>query len=141
MYENILIPTDESKSSEAAIEHGLSLAEAFGSTVHSLYVIETKASYILTVSLSDEDMDEYQEHGEELVTEVVKQADARGLDGVGVVKSGRVAEEIVEYAEKNDIDGIVMGAGGRSAVDMYLMGSTAEKVVRTSDVPVTVVRP
>lgn len=141
MYENILIPTDESNSSEAAIDHGLNMADAFGSTVHSLYVIETKASYILTVSLSDEDMDEYQEHGEELVTEVVKQADARGLDGVGVVKSGRVAEEIVEYAENNDIDGIVMGAGGRSAVDKYLMGSTAEKVVRTSDVPVTVVRP
>jgi len=141
VYDNILIPTDGSNSAEAAVEHGIAMAKKFGSTVHALYVIETRAHYILTVSINDDVMEEYEEYGEGLVTDVVERANKEGLDGVGIVKAGSIAEEIVEYARRNDIEGIVMGAEGRSAVDKYLVGSTAEKVIRTADIPVTVVRP
>jgi len=137
MYDNILVPTDGSEKSEAAVEHALSLAEAYDAKVHALYVVETKATYILTVGLSDEDMEEYEKYGEEMVTDVVERASERGLEGQGAIKRGKVSEEIVEYAKENDIDGIVMGRQGRGAVEKYL-GSTAEKVVRMTKIPVTV---
>lgn len=137
MYDNILVPTDGSEKSEAAVEHALSLAEAYDAKVHALYVVETKATYILTVGLSDEDMEEYEKYGEETVTDVVERASERGLEGQGAIKRGKVSGEIVEYAKENDIDGIVMGRQGRGAVEKYL-GSTAEKVVRMTEIPVTV---
>jgi len=141
MHESVLIATDGSEDVERAVNYGIDLAEAFDAEVHVLYVVETKATYILTVGLSEEDMKEYEEYGEEVVSEVVEQAADRGLEGKGTVRKGRVADEIVEYAEDNDIGTIIMGQQGRGAtVDRYL-GSTAEKVMRTTDIPVTAIGP
>ena len=142
MIDAILIPTDGSDRAEGAVEYGIDMAKKYGATVHALYVIETKAHYIYTVAGHDpEEMEEYEAYGREIVEKVVDAAVAEGLDGVGAVKKGRVAEEIVEYADDNAIDTIVMGAQGRSGIDKYLIGSTTEKVVRTASVPVTTVRP
>ncbi len=140
MYDNVLIATDGSKKSEPSVDHGLDLAEAFGAHVHGLYVVETEATYILTVGLGDDQMEEYEEYGEETVSDVAERAAERGLDATGVVKTGRIAAKIVEYAEDNDMDLIVMGKQGRGAIEKYL-GSTAEKVARMSDIPVTIVGP
>jgi len=141
MHESVLIATDGSEDVERAVNYGIDLAEAFDAEVHVLYVVETKATYILTVGLSDEDMAEYEEYGEGVVSEVVERAVDRGLEGKGTVRKGRVADEIVEYAEDNDIGTIIMGQQGRGAtVDRYL-GSTAEKVMRMTDIPVTAIGP
>lgn len=140
MYDNVLIATDGSKKSEASVAHGLDIAEAFDARVHGLYVVETEATYILTVGLGDDQMEEYKQYGEETVSSVADQAAERGLDATGVVRTGRIAAEIVAYAEDNDVDLIVMGKQGRGAIEKYL-GSTAEKVARMSEVPVTIVGP
>lgn len=139
MYNNILVPTDGSESAEGAVEHAVGLAKAFDATLHVLVVVETKAQYILTLDLGDE-LEEWQEWAEDLASEVSDQAAAEGVSSRAVVRRGNVAEEIVDYADENEIDNIVMGAEGLSAVDKYLVGSTAEKVVRTSTVPVTTIR-
>ena len=55
------------------------------------------------------------------------------------MKSGSVHEEIADYAEDEDIDVIVMGTAYRGKMGA-LFGGEAEKVVRTSTVPVTTVR-
>ena len=74
------------------------------------------------------------------MNEIVEAAEEEGIDGVGAIATGSIAEEIIDYATEQGVDGIVMGALGRSGVNRYLLGSTTEKVVRTADVPVTVVR-
>lgn len=140
MYDNILIATDGSEKSDASVSHGLDLAEAFDAHVHALYVIETEATYILTVGLGEEEMTEYKEYGEETVSDVANRAAERGLDATGVVRTGSVAPEIVDTAEEIDADLIVVGKQGRGAIEKYL-GSTAEKVARMSDIPVTIVGP
>jgi len=141
MHERVLIATDGSEEAERAVEYGINLAEAFDAEVHALYVVETGATYILTVGLSDEDLKEYEEYGESVVTEVVEKVAGRGLDGTGIVRTGRVSEEITEYAEENDVGSIVIGQVGRGAtIDKYI-GSTAEKVMRMTDIPVTAIGP
>jgi nucleotide-binding universal stress UspA family protein len=114
------------------------VGEAFESHIHAQYVVETEATYILSVGLGDDQLSEYREYGEETVSAVADRAAARGLDATGVVSTGAIAEEIVEYAEGNDIDLIVTGRQGRGAIEKYL-GSTAEKVARMADTPVTIV--
>ncbi|MDJ1434685.1 universal stress protein [Halostagnicola sp. A-GB9-2] len=138
MYDNVLIATDGSDKAEGCVDHGLDIAEAMDAKVHALYVVETKASYILTVGLSDEELESYREYGEDAVTEVIESASVRDLGGEGVVRTGRPSEEIVDYAEGNDIDAIIMGKQGHGAIERHL-GSTAEKVMRMAETPVTVV--
>ncbi|WP_418282952.1 universal stress protein [Halorubrum sp. DTA98] len=138
MYDNVLIATDGSDAAGGCEDYGLDLAEAMDAEVHALYVVETEATYILTVNLSDGEMDEYKEYGTEVVTDVVERAAERGLDGTGAVKTGRPAEEIVDYAADNAIDAIVIGKQGHGAIDKHL-GGTAEKVMWMSEIPVTVI--
>ncbi|WP_089385159.1 universal stress protein [Halorubrum vacuolatum] len=140
MYNKILVAVDGSSISDAAVEHTLDLAELTGAEVHALYVVETKASYIITVDLTDEELDEYNQYGEELVTEVVKKATERGISKAkGAVKRGKAGPEIVEYADEKGIDAIVIGKQGHGAINK-LVGSTADKVLQLSDIPVTIVR-
>lgn len=138
MYDNVLIATDGSDEAEGCIEHGLDVAEAVGARVHVLYVVETKANYILTVGLTDDELRSYREYGEEVVSEVVDRVSERSLSGEGAIRTGRPAEEIVDYAAENDADLVVMGKQGHGAVERHL-GSTSEKVIRMIDAPVTVV--
>jgi len=53
---------------------------------------------------------------------------------------GTPGREIVEYAETHNVDRIVLGSHGRGAVEKLVLGSVAERVIRESPVPVTVVR-
>ncbi len=138
MYDKILIAADGSEASEACVAYGLDVAEATDATVHALYVVETRATYILTVGLSDEDLDEYKRYGTEIVTDIADRAADRGLDAEGAVKTGRPDEEIVEYADDRDVDLIVIGKQGHGALDRHL-GGTAESVMRLAETPVTVV--
>ena len=44
MYDNILVPTDGSDTSEVAIDHAIDLALKYGATVHALYVVDVDAT-------------------------------------------------------------------------------------------------
>jgi nucleotide-binding universal stress UspA family protein len=57
-----------------------------------------------------------------------------------VITAGAPAQAIVDYAAKNDIDLIVVGTHGRGVVAHLLVGSVAERVVRTARCPVLTVR-
>ena len=52
-----------------------------------------------------------------------------------------VAEKIIEYIEDQKIDLVIMGTHGRKGMDKIIFGSVAERVVKTSPVPVMVVNP
>ena len=54
---------------------------------------------------------------------------------------GRAYAEIVRYANEQRIEMIVMGTHGRSGLSHLLLGSVAERVVRTAGCPVLTVRP
>lgn len=138
MMDRILVPTDGSEGAEQAENYALDLAELTGAEVHALYVIETRATYILTIDLDSDEMEAYEEFGEKTVTKVANRAAERGLSGVGATRKGKIAPEIVDYAKEKNIDHIVMGRRGQGAIGKYV-GSTAEKVIRMSDRPVTVV--
>jgi len=141
MYDSILIPFDGSDEAERGAEHGIDLAATCGATVHALYVIDLPGAP-RTVYLRDDEeemRERYREYGEEVTGDVCEMADAEGLDCVTALRSGSPGEEIVDYASSEGIDAIVLGSAYRGKWGA-LLGSTAEKVVRTADVPVVTVR-
>ena len=58
-----------------------------------------------------------------------------------VLRHGTPYAEILKYARELDIDLIVLGTEGRTGLRHALLGSVAEKIVRTSNCPVLTVRP
>lgn len=141
MYDRILIPADGSKEANKGVEHGIELAAAVGATVHALYVIDLPgAPRALSLRDDEESMRaEYKEYGEEVTSAVCKQAAAVGVDCETAVKTGTPSEEIVEYAEEEGMDAIVLGSAYQGKF-RALLGGTADRVVRTSTVPVITTR-
>ncbi|MDP2766255.1 MAG: universal stress protein, partial [Candidatus Methanoperedens sp.] len=80
------------------------------------------------------------QEGDEATKYVADRASAEGIEVERNTIEGHPADEIIKYAEKNSISLIIMGTLGKSGLDRFLLGSVAEKVVRTSKIPVLVVR-
>jgi nucleotide-binding universal stress UspA family protein len=56
-----------------------------------------------------------------------------------MIKEGKPSDEILKTIEEENIDQVIMGKSGRHGLDKFVMGSTADKVVRTAKVPVNVI--
>ncbi|GAB3327424.1 universal stress protein [Haloplanus salinarum] len=141
MYETILIPFDGSDEARKGAEHGIELAATCGATVHALYVVDLPGAPRTVYLRDDEDemRERYREYGEEVTTEVCEMASETGLDCVTVIRTGSPGEEIVDYAKDEGVSAVVLGTAYRGRF-RALLGSTAEKVVRTAEVPVVTVR-
>jgi nucleotide-binding universal stress UspA family protein len=140
MYDNILIPTDGSEQAANAVEEGIRLADELGATVHALYVVDKFEAKIVPITGEQErKREEYMEYGERVVDEVAELASEAGIERVTAVETGVDHKTIVNYVEENDIDMVVIGSRGLGSVEEMILGSTADKVVRLVDKPVTVV--
>ncbi len=137
-YENILIPTDGSTGAAHAAEHGLSLAASLDATVHVLSVVDdTSLGLDVRSTMSGQDREQAATDASE---EVVSEAEAYGGENtVQHIEHGTPIEAILDTIESNDIDAVVMGTTGRRGTDRILLGSVAEKAVRSVPVPVITV--
>lgn len=137
MYEAILFPTDGSAGAGKAFEHALALAEDQEATLHILHVIDVVAP---AASLHEMIAERMIETGTELVDSIAESTSDRGVDVETVVREGDPAETIVDYAANAGIDLIVMPTHGRPELSKSILGSVTDKVIRTGDVPVTVIK-
>lgn len=137
MYDTILIPYDGSDESRKGAEHGIQLAAALGTSVHALYVIDLPGAPRALALRDDEEelRQEYREYGEEVLGEISEIAAEHGVECSTSIRTGAPSEEIVDCAEENGLDAIVMGSAYQGKM-RSLLGSTTDKVVRTSTVPV-----
>lgn len=140
MYDRILVPTDGSDGVERAIDEAVGLATAVGATIHALYVVDQRGYSTLpdTKWLTIEEALEHE--GEAAVATVAERAADAGVDAETTVADGIPHRTILEYAADHDVDVIVMGTHGRSGLEHFLIGSVTEKVIRSADIPVLVVR-
>lgn len=139
----ILVATDFSDASEAAVRYGRALAEAFGAALDVLHVMEdpfifapTSEGYLPPPHY----FDELEKAARDRLEQVIPPADRPKLKAKLAIKKGSPFVEIVRYAKDADIDLVVMGTHGRGPIAHMLMGSVAEKVVRKAPCPVLTVR-
>ena len=147
MYETILVPTDGSDIANTAVDHALDLADRYDATVHALYVIDLDA---VDLGLGSEQVDrlrqgrleempELENRARSATETVAERATERGIEVVEAVAGGRPHRKITSYADDHDVDLIVMGSAGRSGVRRALLGSVAERTLRSTKRPVLVV--
>lgn len=138
MFETIVIATDGSESVRRAVDTGLDIASRFDATVHCLYVVdENNADSNKPPSDSDNDQMTLYKHGEKAVNTVAGQANH---EVITAIKHGNPSRVIEAYARDIDADIIAMGTRGRHGENRFLIGSVAEKLVRTAPLPVLTVR-
>jgi len=137
MYETILVPTDGSSQSDAALDHAAALAHHHDATIHILYVADTNRDSL--TAQGGEVVDALELEGDRITSEAVERVEP-GVDVVDTVEAGDPVETILDYATSVGADLVVMGTHGRRGLDRYLLGSTTERVVRLSSIPVLTVR-
>jgi nucleotide-binding universal stress UspA family protein len=141
----ILVATDFSEPSDAALAYGRELARTFGASLTVLHIVDnilTRAYGVEGVVLSDRDLQrEIETSAQRQMDALLFDEDRRTLGAVGLVMtSNSPSAAIVTYAHDASVDLIVMGTHGRGAIAQLLMGSVAERVVRTAPCPVLTVR-
>jgi len=140
---NILVATDFSEPSGVAMAYGRDLARSYNARLHVLHVVEdVMMRYSSEIGFAvPEAQDELNAAARRELEATITDDDRRTLNPVTLVETGvNIAEVIVRYATEKDIDLIVTGTHGRGIVKHFLMGSVAERVVRTAPCPVLTVR-
>ena len=139
----ILVPTDFSTASDAALDFAKSIARTFNASLHLLHVFEDP---VVTVGFTEAYAPLPPTTRVALVDDARRQLANRlsaeereRFDATTEVVSGASAMAIVEYAQDHAIDLIVMGTHGRTGVAHLLIGSVAERVVRLAPCPVLTV--
>jgi len=136
-YESVLVPTDGSDGAMRAARHGVVLADALDATLHALSVIDEGS---LGPDVRSAISDSAGERAADDAVEAVASAGAeRGLAVEGHVERGSPHEEILRSVDDLGIDAVVVGTTGRRGIDRVLLGSVAERVVRSTPVPVITV--
>ena len=142
---NVLVATDFSEPSDAALMYGREIATRFGATLHVLHVAQNV--YISTfgaenyAALAPDLQQQIEDDARRQVNELVVDSDKSGPPTIpAILTSSSPASAIVDYAKDHEIDVIVMGTHGRGALAHLVMGSVAERVVRLAPCPVLTVR-
>lgn len=138
----ILVPTDFSECSDAAVTYGRALASAFGSELHLLHIVHDPytqpwAAEAFPASLGDL-LDQWQAQAQTRMKECVPEEERAHVVVTSVIGSPFL--EILRYAQEQAIDLIIIGTHGRGPLGHMLLGSVAEKVVRKAPCPVLTVR-
>lgn len=139
MYKSILVPTDGSAGTERIIDRASELAALGDATVHFVYVVDSSSFLSSPMENSWEGVETVLcEEGEKVLQDAERRCTADTIETE--ILEGAPSREIVTYAARTPCDLIVMGTHGRAGLGRLLIGNVAERVVRSSTVPVMTVR-
>lgn len=142
---NILVPTDFSAASEAAVRYGYELALALGARLHVLHVLENPFAAGAFMEMYSPPPADYfteleRQTDEKLRTSLTEEQKAR----CGAVLTNRMGVPSSEILDRLDeeprIDLVVMATHGRGGVARLVMGSVTDKVIRAAPCPVLTLR-
>jgi nucleotide-binding universal stress UspA family protein len=139
----ILVPTDFSAPSKQAIAYAFELAQTLGATLVLLHVIEELPPYIgfLPPEETPKVLEELADQARRDLAQVVPQAQDGKVEITCQAVVGAPYPKIIEVAQEMNADMIVIATHGRTGFRHFVMGSVAERVVRTAPCPVLTIRP
>jgi nucleotide-binding universal stress UspA family protein len=150
MYTKIMVPLDGSELAECVLPHVEAITT--GCKITNVVFVRVVAPIQLLVKLpaqgelgfQEKDRREMEEHRKKTAkTYLEKIVQKTALEGAVLsyeVLEGRVAETLAHWAEQNDVDLIIIASHGRSGVSRWVMGSVADRLLRSVCVPVMMIR-
>lgn len=144
---NILVPTDFSKYSDAALQKALDIAIQYEAKIHLLHVItenvqQCAVDYCLSAQVVDQlEKESLKGAKGKLKKEADTIAKKKGVKISFDIKRGVPHVVILNEQMARKIDLIVIASHGKTGILKQLMGSVADKVIKSAKCPVIVVKP
>lgn len=141
----ILVPTDFSEPSMAALDYAADLGRTLGSQLTVLFVVEpvylaTPTDMYAAIPSVDVLLVEQQRSAREQLNKLAARLQKKGIKCNAVLATGSVYQSIANTAQQMKADLVVVGTHGRTGLSHVLLGSVAERVVQTAPCPVLTVR-
>ncbi|MCO6148067.1 universal stress protein [Flavobacterium sp. NRK1] len=144
----ILVPTDFSAHAEYALKVAAQIARKNNGEIFLLHMLELPGIASDGIGESNavgrsSDVPEvmfFMEKTRERFQEILNQPYLEGISIVEAIQFERAFDGIISHSKKHNIDLVVMGSHGASGFHEMFIGSNTEKVVRTSDIPVLVIK-
>jgi len=146
MYQRILVPVDGSATARRGLQEAMALADLTGGQLRLLHVVDELSAAMSMSGQGVVSADMFQllrEGGEQVLAEALALAQSRKLSADSVLIegfTGRLCDHVLAQAQQWGAEIIVLGSHGRRGVGRMVMGSDAEQIIRTAQVPVLVVR-
>ncbi len=146
MYQTILVPVDGSATSTRGLDEAIRIGALAGSRICLVHMLDQAlyASGFESYALYTQDLlPHLRRRGESLLEEARQRVERAGLacesdlvEGVGQ----HLVDVVLEKIKSRSVDLVVIGTHGRRGVNRFMLGSDAEQVLRSSPVPVLLVR-
>ena len=150
MYQKIMVPLDGSELAECVMPHVEAITTGCKITdvvfVRVVNPVHLPASVPATgdYGFSEKERQELEEHRMQTADAYLKKTvESTRIEGAVLsyeVLEGKIADTLAHWAEKNGVDLIVIASHGRSGVSRWVMGSVADRVLRSACVPVLMIR-
>lgn len=146
MYQRILVPVDGSPTSEAGLSEAVKLAKLTGASIQLVHVIDDLPFMMGTDgfgAMSADILGIMKEAGQKVLVNARKLVELSGVPVETVLFDtfeGSLSERVASQALAWKADLIVLGTHGRRGMQRMLLGSGAEQIVRSSALPVLLVR-
>ena len=134
MYGSILIATDGSPASEVAANEAIDLSVSYGADLRAVCIIDDK---LARTSATHDSLEDTGKRALNNIEQLAAQADVVVSTNI---EKGKPAQAILEHAESHGSDLIVVGGKRKSAAERFLLGNTAEAIVRRAPVSVLIAR-
>lgn len=141
----ILVPTDFSEYSDAALKYAIDVAKQNSAKIYLLHVIGLVQTCAVDYCFDKATLDTLEEKSASSAEDMMKHQvglfpDATSADITTDVRKGIPYEEILNEQKAKDIDLIVMSSHGKTGLLSHLLGSVAEKVMKKASCPVLLIR-
>jgi nucleotide-binding universal stress UspA family protein len=145
MFKHILVPTDGSELSEAAIQKGIQFAKSINAEVTGFHVIVPFRVFSLRMGTLEDTKEQYERQSEvqaeQFLGVIKKSAEKASVScDTNYVTSSHPYEMIIKAAEQKGCDLIMMASHGRRGLQGLLIGSETHKVLTHTKIPVLVFR-
>lgn len=141
----IVMPTDFSVNADAARPYAIDLARRYSAEIHVVHVFDHSIFYARGSDALSQNLDSVigleENRRREALQKYALDLDAQTAGILQLLKPGKPAESILNYAASIDADLIVLSTHGRTGLSHMLIGSVAERLIRTSPCPVLSVKP
>jgi nucleotide-binding universal stress UspA family protein len=138
---NILLATDFSPASEAALNHAMAIAGHYSSKLYIAHVIGQEFTDLQPPELTTTRLEHAEVLAQQKMEQLVGAARRRGVQGQALIGQGAVWNALLDMIRQNGIDLAVVGTHGRRGARKLLLGSVAEEVFRLAPCPVLTVGP
>ena len=153
MYKHIMVPLDGSELAECVLPQVEMIAKSC-QTIPKITLVRVVTPLKLYGGLDFGGVPEYispeqiqrleddsKKSAQDYLAKQVRRLKGHGITAEAKVTSGMASQTLTKYAEDNGVDLIIIATHGRSGISEWFWGSVAERVLKTSKIPVLMVRP